>query len=152
MIHSNSEYFLKLKESFKCDYHGKNVGNVVVMEYFDHMDPLDYIFKMSYVQTKYYFRALMKAIRRVHALGLVHRDIKFENFLCRIDFDNVSNSRYKLIDFGLASNKNTLMRREHSIRTRLNNRALAMLRERYSRKDLNYKLTNAYVKCIRCKT
>jgi len=44
------------------------------------------------------FREMMEALAAIHALGVVHRDVKPDNFLCAGDALSV-----KLCDFGLAS-------------------------------------------------
>jgi len=44
------------------------------------------------------FREMMEALAAIHALGVVHRDVKPDNFLCTGDPASV-----KLCDFGLAS-------------------------------------------------
>jgi cell division control protein 7 len=46
---------------------------------------------------KNYMMGLIKSIQNIHSIGIIHRDIKPDNFLY-----NFETNEYMLIDFGLA--------------------------------------------------
>jgi cell division control protein 7 len=57
---------------------------------------------MTMVDTKYYLKALLTALKHLHSHRILHRDIKPNNFLY-----NMEMKTGMLIDFGLAQvNKN----------------------------------------------
>lgn len=46
---------------------------------------------------KVIFKEMLSAVDYIHSIGIIHRDIKLENFLIGTDIDDI-----KLIDFGLS--------------------------------------------------
>lgn len=52
---------------------------------------------MDVAEVALYIRNLLKALCRVHSFGIIHRDVKPNNFL----YDR-KNNKFLLIDFGLA--------------------------------------------------
>jgi serine/threonine protein kinase len=78
---------------------------VLVMPYFQHDRFVDYVLIMSVLEIKEYMRALLIALRKIHVNGVIHRDVKPNNFLY-----NRREKRYALVDFGLAQNEMDLMK------------------------------------------
>ncbi|XP_068605030.1 cell division cycle 7-related protein kinase [Brachionichthys hirsutus] len=70
---------------------------VIVMPFMDHQAIVDIICSLSFDEVRLYIYHLLKALRHVHRFGIIHRDIKPNNFL----YDR-SNKMYALVDFGLA--------------------------------------------------
>jgi cell division control protein 7 len=70
---------------------------VAVLPYFRHTDFRDYFRQMTVSDMQIYFRSLFTALAEVHALGILHRDIKPTNFLYE-----PNKRRGVLVDFGLA--------------------------------------------------
>ncbi|KZV87367.1 kinase-like protein [Exidia glandulosa HHB12029] len=70
---------------------------VAVMPYHRNVDFRTYYQKLPIVGIQSYFRCLFRALRDIHARGIVHRDVKPANFL----FDPRSGNGV-LVDFGLA--------------------------------------------------
>lgn len=76
----------------------RNLDTVVfVMPYIPHRRFSEYVNLMDVEEIRRYMSALLVALRRVHSMGVIHRDIKPGNFL----YDRVG-QRYQLVDFGLA--------------------------------------------------
>lgn len=78
---------------------------VLVMPYFQHDRFIDYVHTMSVLEIKDYMRALLIALRKIHSNGVIHRDVKPNNFLY-----NRREKQYALVDFGLAQNEVDLMK------------------------------------------
>ena len=58
---------------------------------------------------KLYMRQVVQAVAYVHGMGICHRDLKLENFLC----ESQENYKHiKLIDFGLSKKYSDMMRME----------------------------------------
>ncbi|XP_068196676.1 uncharacterized protein [Antennarius striatus] len=70
---------------------------VIVMPYMDHQAIVDIIGSLSFEEVRLYIYHLLRALRHIHQFGIIHRDIKPNNFLY-----NRSNKTYALVDFGLA--------------------------------------------------
>ncbi|XP_034039655.1 cell division cycle 7-related protein kinase [Thalassophryne amazonica] len=70
---------------------------VIVMPYMEHQAIVDVIDSLSFDEVRLYLYHLLKALKHIHQFGIIHRDIKPNNFLynryCRT---------YALVDFGLA--------------------------------------------------
>ncbi|KAK2822171.1 hypothetical protein Q5P01_022236 [Channa striata] len=70
---------------------------VIVMPYMEHQAIVDIIGSMSFEEVRLYIYHLLKALRHIHQFGIIHRDIKPNNFLY-----NRNSKTYALVDFGLA--------------------------------------------------
>ncbi|XP_076601160.1 cell division cycle 7-related protein kinase [Chaetodon auriga] len=70
---------------------------VIVMPYMEHQAIVDIIGSLSFEEVRLYIYHLLKALRHIHQFGIIHRDIKPNNFLY-----NRSSKMYALVDFGLA--------------------------------------------------
>ncbi|XP_074543846.1 cell division cycle 7-related protein kinase isoform X1 [Halichoeres trimaculatus] len=70
---------------------------VIVMPYMEHKPIVDIIGSLSFEEVRLYIYHLLKALRHIHQFGIIHRDIKPNNFLY-----NRSSRMYALVDFGLA--------------------------------------------------
>ncbi|XP_065809883.1 cell division cycle 7-related protein kinase isoform X2 [Labrus bergylta] len=70
---------------------------VIVMPYMEHQPIMEIIGSVSFEEVRVYIYHLLKALRHVHQFGIIHRDIKPNNFLY-----NRSSRMYALVDFGLA--------------------------------------------------
>nr|XP_046264321.1 cell division cycle 7-related protein kinase isoform X2 [Scatophagus argus] len=70
---------------------------VIVMPYMEHQAIVDIIGSLSFEEVRLYIYHLLKALRHIHQFGIIHRDIKPNNFLY-----NRHNKMYALVDFGLA--------------------------------------------------
>ncbi|XP_034935324.1 cell division cycle 7-related protein kinase [Chelonus insularis] len=78
-----------------CVRNGPSVA--FVMPYMRHNKFSDYVGSMDKTELKYYMRALLIALRKVHLFNIIHRDVKPSNFL----YDRRT-KKYLLVDFGLA--------------------------------------------------
>lgn len=67
------------------------------MPYHRNDDFRDFFETLSLDGLKSYFRCLMRALRDIHARGIIHRDVKPANFLF-----NTKTNIGTLCDFGLA--------------------------------------------------
>ncbi|XP_038570781.1 cell division cycle 7-related protein kinase [Micropterus salmoides] len=70
---------------------------VIVMPYMEHQAIVDIIGSLSFEEVRLYIYHLLKALRHIHQFGIIHRDIKPNNFLY-----NSRTKMYALVDFGLA--------------------------------------------------
>ncbi|KAA8587737.1 hypothetical protein FQN60_016599, partial [Etheostoma spectabile] len=70
---------------------------VIVMPYMEHQAIVDIIGSLSFEEVRLYIYHLLKALRHIHQFGIIHRDIKPNNFLY-----NRNSKMYALVDFGLA--------------------------------------------------
>ncbi|CAJ1071879.1 cell division cycle 7-related protein kinase [Xyrichtys novacula] len=70
---------------------------VIVMPYMEHQPIVEIIGSLSFEEVRLYIYHLLKALRHIHQFGIIHRDIKPNNFLY-----NRSSRKYALVDFGLA--------------------------------------------------
>ncbi|XP_034559244.1 cell division cycle 7-related protein kinase isoform X1 [Notolabrus celidotus] len=70
---------------------------VIVMPYMEHQPIVEIIGSLSFEEVRLYIYHLLKALRHIHQFGIIHRDIKPNNFLY-----NRSSRMYALVDFGLA--------------------------------------------------
>ncbi|KAI8340202.1 kinase-like domain-containing protein [Chlamydoabsidia padenii] len=73
----------------------------LVMPYFKHDDFKDCLRHMDLLDIKYYLKSLITALKHLHSQGVLHRDIKPNNFLY-----NMKTRSGMLIDFGLAQREN----------------------------------------------
>ncbi|XP_017286215.1 cell division cycle 7-related protein kinase isoform X3 [Kryptolebias marmoratus] len=70
---------------------------VIVMPYIEHQPIVDIIGLLSFEEVRLYIYHLLKALKHIHQCGIIHRDIKPNNFLY-----NRKSKMYALVDFGLA--------------------------------------------------
>ncbi|XP_057714218.1 cell division cycle 7-related protein kinase isoform X1 [Corythoichthys intestinalis] len=70
---------------------------VIVMPYMEHQAIVDIIGTLSFEEVRLYIYHLLKALRHIHQFGIIHRDIKPNNFLY-----NRKAKKFALVDFGLA--------------------------------------------------
>ncbi|XP_013880800.1 cell division cycle 7-related protein kinase isoform X5 [Austrofundulus limnaeus] len=70
---------------------------VIVMPYMEHQPIVDVIGLLSFEEVRLYIYHLLKALKHIHQFGIIHRDIKPNNFLY-----NRKSKTYALVDFGLA--------------------------------------------------
>ncbi|KAM8849543.1 cell division cycle 7-related protein kinase isoform 2-T2 [Spinachia spinachia] len=70
---------------------------VIVMPYMEHKAIVDIIGSLSFEEVRHYIYHLLTALRHIHQFGIIHRDIKPNNFLY-----NRNSRMYALVDFGLA--------------------------------------------------
>ncbi|XP_040027652.2 cell division cycle 7-related protein kinase [Gasterosteus aculeatus] len=70
---------------------------VIVMPYMEHKAIVDIIGSLSFEEVRLYIYHLLTALRHIHQFGIIHRDIKPNNFLY-----NRNSRMYALVDFGLA--------------------------------------------------
>lgn len=83
------------------DFFEENNTAYIVMEYLDGMDLKEYMLqvgKMTFVQTMEIISPIMNALSKVHAKGLIHRDISPSNIKI------LEEGRAVLLDFGAARN------------------------------------------------
>lgn len=81
------------------DFFSENNTAYIVMEYLEGIDLKDYIKqhgKMTFEQTVTMLTPVMKALSKIHAQGLIHRDISPANIMI------LNDGTVKLLDFGAA--------------------------------------------------
>ncbi|CAN9503198.1 unnamed protein product [Ophioblennius macclurei] len=70
---------------------------VIVMPYVEHQAIVNIIESLSFEEVRLYIYHLLRALKHIHQFGIIHRDIKPNNFLY-----NRKRKEYALVDFGLA--------------------------------------------------
>ncbi|KAI8601818.1 serine/threonine protein kinase Hsk1 [Dissophora ornata] len=70
---------------------------IVALPYFEHRDFRTYYRDLPMEDIRCYFRALLKGLAHVHSKGIIHRDVKPNNFL----YDTEKKTGV-IVDFGLA--------------------------------------------------
>ncbi|XP_077471639.1 cell division cycle 7-related protein kinase [Stigmatopora argus] len=75
----------------------KEDHTVIVMPYMEHQAIVDIIGSLSFEEVRLYIYHLLKALGHIHQFGIIHRDIKPNNFLY-----NRKARTFALVDFGLA--------------------------------------------------
>ncbi|XP_040000442.1 cell division cycle 7-related protein kinase isoform X4 [Xiphias gladius] len=70
---------------------------VIVMPYMEHQAIVDIIGSLTFEEVRLYIYHLLTALSHIHQFGIIHRDIKPNNFLY-----NRNSKMYALVDFGLA--------------------------------------------------
>ncbi|KAG8198752.1 hypothetical protein JTE90_023515 [Oedothorax gibbosus] len=84
-----------------------NCGHVViVMPYYPHQRFSDYVRLLNVNDIREYMKNLLIPLAKIHSHGIIHRDVKPNNFLY-----NQSLKSYTLVDFGLAEKANDLCSR-----------------------------------------
>jgi cell division control protein 7 len=72
----------------------------LVLPFMSHISFVEYLPYFTVSDTRAYLRALIEALRRLKQCGVIHRDIKPNNFLM-----SPRERKYLLVDFGLAENE-----------------------------------------------
>ncbi|XP_044728667.1 cell division cycle 7-related protein kinase-like [Chrysoperla carnea] len=81
-----------------ADFCIRNHENVAfIMPFINHEKFSDYYLDMNAKETALYLKNILIALQRVHSFGVIHRDVKPNNFL----YDR-KNKQFLLVDFGLA--------------------------------------------------
>ncbi|KAJ4455430.1 putative cyclin-dependent protein kinase [Paratrimastix pyriformis] len=68
-----------------------------VIPFVEHQSFREFLPRFTIPHIRRYMYELLRALKHIHAKGIIHRDIKPNNFLFHFDYD-----RFALIDFGLA--------------------------------------------------
>lgn len=89
---TSADNILRLYDGFL-----QNQDLFLIMSYQPHQKFSDYYSDISLKNLKIYMRELLSSLNTIHKLGIIHRDIKPDNFL----FD-IQTGKSMLIDFGLA--------------------------------------------------
>jgi len=82
---------------------------VIVMPNFYHDKFQEFVADLNAEEIQDYMKNLLIALFKVHSKGVIHRDVKPNNFLY-----NRSERKYSLVDFGLAQNERDLQRLQKS--------------------------------------
>jgi PAS domain S-box-containing protein len=78
----------------------------LAMEYCSGGELKDYVAareKLHEVEARLYYTQIISALSYMHAVGVIHRDVKPQNVLMAAVEDNWTNNRVKLVDFGLSA-------------------------------------------------
>ena len=78
-------------------YVEKNGDFYFISPFFKHKKFVEYYKLMSFEKIRIYMYQLLTCIKKIHSVGIIHRDIKPDNFLF-----NIETNECCLIDFGLA--------------------------------------------------
>jgi len=95
----DSAFTVKMKDYGECRHNDINV-KYIVMEYIQGVELFDYVAgkgRLTESQAKDIFSQMLKSVKAVNQKGMVHRDLKLENFIIQ-----KSTNKPILIDFGFA--------------------------------------------------
>jgi len=91
----DGQYFCTVLDEFSIKQN-TSTFNIICFDYFPHDEFKSYYKTIELKSMKYYLHGLFSALSLIHEMGLIHRDIKPNNYLF-----NLSNNQCKLIDFGI---------------------------------------------------
>jgi len=91
---NSNDRILKIHDGY---FNEKSGDMFIITSYFTHAKFADYYKDISFKNLQIYMYELLSALNSIHKVGIIHRDVKPDNFL----FD-LSKQRGMLIDFGLA--------------------------------------------------
>ncbi|KAL8088921.1 hypothetical protein AgCh_038621 [Apium graveolens] len=98
MLEQGKNFIIKYEGSFK-----HRSADCLVLQYFEHERPEVLKKEITLYQLQWYGYCLFRALSSLHKQGVIHRDVKPENFL----FSRMANKGY-LIDFNLARDMNKI--------------------------------------------
>ncbi|XP_074360173.1 putative cell division control protein 7 homolog 1 [Apium graveolens] len=96
--YGGKNFIIKYEGSFK-----HRSADCLVLQYFEHERPEVLKKEITLYQLQWYGYCLFRALSSLHKQGVIHRDVKPENFL----FSRMANKGY-LIDFNLARDMNKI--------------------------------------------